>query len=53
MITKTQIIKLLDSLPEEITIDHLVDHLVDVQDREKKLADLKNGRIIRMVLKEK
>lgn len=35
MITKTQIINALEQLPENLTIDQLVDHLIFVQKVEK------------------
>jgi hypothetical protein len=39
MITKAQLISTLDKLPESMTIDQLVDHLVFVEKVEKGLAD--------------
>lgn len=45
MITKTQIIKSLDKLPNNLTIDQLVDHLIMVEKVEKGMDDSINGRI--------
>ena len=45
MITKTQIISALDQLPENLTIDQLIDRLIFVEKVEKGLSDSKNGRV--------
>ena len=45
MITKTQIINSLDRLPDNLTIDQLVDHLIFVEKVEKGLDDSINGRV--------
>lgn len=45
MITKTQIISSLDQLPENLTIDQIVDHLIFIEKVEKGLDDSGNGRI--------
>jgi hypothetical protein len=45
MITKTQIINSLDKLPEKLTIDQVVDHLIFVEKVQKGLDDSVNGRI--------
>lgn len=45
MITKTQIINSLDKLPERLTIDQVVDHLIFVEKVEKGLDDSVNGKI--------
>jgi hypothetical protein len=45
MITKTQIINSLDMLPEKLTIDQVVDHLIFVEKVQKGLDDSVNGRI--------
>ena len=45
MITKTQIINSLDKLPDNLTIDQLVDHLIFVEKVEKGLDDSVNGRV--------
>jgi len=44
MITKTQIINTLDKLPENLTIDQIVDHLIFVEKVQKGLDDSANGR---------
>lgn len=44
MITKTQIIDSLDKLPEELTIDQVVDHLIFIEKVQKGLDDSANGR---------
>ncbi|MDN3689466.1 MULTISPECIES: hypothetical protein [Cyclobacterium] len=45
MITKTQIINSLDQLPEHLTIDQVVDHLIFLENVQKGLDDSVNGRI--------
>ena len=45
MITKTQIIKSLDKLPENLTIDQVVDHLIFIEKVQKGLDDSLNGQI--------
>ena len=45
MITKTQIINSLDKLPENLTIDQVVDKLIFIEKVQKGLDDSVNGRI--------
>lgn len=45
MITKTQIINSLDQLPENLTIDQVIDHLIFIEKVQKGLDDSVNGRI--------
>jgi hypothetical protein len=45
MITKTQIINSLEKLPEYLTIDQIVDHLIFIEKVQKGLDDSANGRI--------
>jgi len=45
MITKSQIITALDKLPESMSIDQLIDHLVFVEKVQKGLKDSKEGNI--------
>jgi len=45
MITKTQIKNTLDRLPENLTIDQLIDHLIFIEKVEKGLSDSSNNRI--------
>jgi len=45
MIIKSQIISSLDQLPENLTIDQIVDHLIFIEKVEKGLDDSGNGRI--------
>ena len=45
MITKTQIINSLDKLPENLTIDQVIDHLIFVAKVQKGLDDAEHGRI--------
>lgn len=45
MITKTQLIDTLDKLPENLTIDQVIDHLIFVEKVQKGLDDSANGRI--------
>lgn len=45
MITKSQIITALDKLPENMSIDQLIDHLIFVEKVEKGLKDSKEGNV--------
>lgn len=45
MITKTQLINTLNQLPENITIDQVIDHLIFVEKVQKGLEDSENGRV--------
>ena len=45
MITKTQIINSLDKLPENLTIDQVVDHLIFIEKVQKGMDDSANGRV--------
>jgi predicted transcriptional regulator len=44
MITKTQIINSLDKLPENLTIDQVIDHLIFIEKIQKGMDDSANGR---------
>ena len=45
MITKTQIINSLDKLPENLTIDQVIDQLIFIEKIQKGMDDSANGRI--------
>ena len=45
MITKTQIINSLNNLPENLTIDQVIDHLVLIEKIQKGLEDSADGRV--------
>ena len=45
MLTKTQIIDSLSNLPENVTIDQVIDHLVVVEKIQKGLEDSANGQV--------
>jgi hypothetical protein len=45
MITKTQLIHTLDNMPENITIDQVIDQLIFLEKVQKGLDDSTNGRI--------
>jgi len=45
MITKTQIINSLDKLPENLTIDQIVDHLIFIEKVQKGMHDSANGKL--------
>ena len=45
MITKTQIINSLDPLPENLSIDQVIDHLVIIEKIQKGLENSANGRV--------
>lgn len=44
MISKKQIIKSLHTLPEHVSIDQVVDHLIYVEKIQKGLSDSKKGK---------
>jgi hypothetical protein len=44
MITKTQIINTLENLPEDLSIDQVIDHLIFLEKVQKGLDDSANGR---------
>lgn len=44
MLTKTQIINSLDKLPDSVTIDQVIDHLIFIEKIQKGLDDSKAGR---------
>ncbi|HCY41288.1 MAG TPA: hypothetical protein DHV48_08035 [Prolixibacteraceae bacterium] len=45
MITKSQLINTLDSLPENVTIEQVIEHLIFVDKVRKGLDDSEKGRI--------
>lgn len=45
MITKTQLIDSLNKLPENLSIDQVIDHIIFVEKVQKGLADSAEGRI--------
>jgi hypothetical protein len=45
MITKTQILSTLDKLPENLTIDQLIDHLIFIEKVQKGMDDSAKGKI--------
>jgi hypothetical protein len=45
MITKTQLIDTLNKLPENLTIDQVIDHIIFVEKVQKGLADSVEGKI--------
>jgi len=45
MITKTQIIDSLSNLPENLTLDQVIDHLVVIEKIQQGLDDSANGRV--------
>jgi hypothetical protein len=45
MITKTQIINSLEKLPENLTIDQVIDHLIFIEKVQKGFDDSSNGRV--------
>jgi hypothetical protein len=45
MITKTQLIDTLNKLPENLTIDQVIDHIIFVEKVQKGLADSAEGKI--------
>jgi hypothetical protein len=45
MITKTQILSTLDKLPENLTIDQLIDHLIFIEKVQKGMDDSVKGKV--------
>jgi hypothetical protein len=45
MITKTQLITSFDKLPDNLTIEQVIDHIIFVEKVQKGLDDSRNGRI--------
>ena len=45
MITKTQIKNSLENLPENVTVDQVIDQLIFIEKIQKGLDDSKNGHI--------
>jgi len=45
MITKIQIINAIEKMPENLTIDQVIDHLVFLEKVEKGMNDSREGRI--------
>ncbi len=45
MISKTQLISALDNLPENLTIDQIIDHIIFIDKVQKGLNDSAEGRI--------
>ncbi len=44
MITKTQILHSLDNLPENVSIDQVIERLIFIEKIQKGIDDSKNGR---------
>jgi predicted transcriptional regulator len=45
MITKTLLISTLEKLPENLTVDQVIDHIIFVEKVQKGLEDSENGRV--------
>jgi len=45
MITKTQLISTLDNLPENLTIDQVIEHIIFVEKVQKGLDDSEKGNL--------
>jgi hypothetical protein len=45
MITKTQLISTLEKLPENLTIDQVIDHIIFIEKVQKGLEDSENSRV--------
>ncbi len=45
MITKTQIINSLNQLPEKLTIDQLIEHLIFIEKVQNGLEDSNSGKV--------
>ena len=45
MITKTQLINSLNKLPENLTVDQVINHIIFVEKVQKGLDDIAKGRV--------
>jgi hypothetical protein len=45
MITKTQLINSLNNLPENLTVDQVIDHIIFVEKVQNGLDDVAQGRV--------
>ena len=45
MITKTQLIDSLNNLPENLTVDQVIDHIIFVEKVQQGLEDVAQGRV--------
>jgi hypothetical protein len=45
MITKTQLINSLNKLPENLTVDQVIDHIIFVEKVQRGLDDVAQGRV--------
>ena len=45
MLTKTQLIDSMSHLPEKLTLDQVIDHIIFVEKVQKGLADSEDGRV--------
>jgi len=45
MITKTQLISAFDNMPDNLTIDQVIDHIIFIDKVQKGLDDSANGRV--------
>ena len=45
MITKTQLISSLNKLPENLTVDQVIDHIIFVEKVQSGLDDVANGNV--------
>ncbi|MCB9252071.1 MAG: hypothetical protein H6605_06360 [Flavobacteriales bacterium] len=45
MITKTQLINTLDKLPENLSVDEVIDHIILIEKVQKGLSDSEDGKI--------
>ena len=45
MITKTQLINSLNNLPENLTVDQVIDHIIFVEKVQQGLEDIAQGRV--------
>jgi hypothetical protein len=45
MITKTQLLESLDSMPENLQVDQVIDQLIFLEKIQKGLKDVENGKV--------
>lgn len=45
MITKTQLINSFNNLPENLTVDQVIDHIIFVEKVQSGLDDIANGKV--------
>ena len=45
MISKAQLISIIDNLPENLTVDQIIEHIIFVEKVQNRLDDSENGKL--------